>query len=83
MVEPGRWDCLNVPSQLNACLVDQMVKNLLVMWETHVQFLGQEDSLEEERANHSDILAWEILWTEDSGGLQSPWSPWSHKVGHN
>ena len=33
--------------------------------------MGQEDSLEEERANHSGILAWEILWTEDSGGLQS------------
>ena len=58
-----------MPSQLNACLVDQMVKNLLVMWETHVRSLGQEDSLEEERANHSGILGWEILRTEDFGGL--------------
>ena len=31
--------------------------------------LGQEDLLEEEMANHSSILAWEIPWTEDPGGL--------------
>ena len=31
------------------------------MW---VQFLGQEDLLEEEMAIHSSILAWKILWTE-------------------
>ena len=33
--------------------------------------LGQEDPLEEEMATHSSILAWEILWTAKSGGLQS------------
>ena len=27
--------------------------------------------LEKERATHSNILAWEIPWTEESGGLQS------------
>ena len=27
--------------------------------------------LEEEMATHSSILAWQILWTEDTGGLQS------------
>ena len=37
------------------------------MW---VQSLGPEDSLEEEMATHSSILAWKIPWTE-SGGLQS------------
>ena len=26
-------------------------------------------SLEKEMATHSSILAWEILWTEESGGL--------------
>ena len=36
-----------------------------------VQSLGQEDPLEEEMAIHSGILAWEILWTEEPGGLQS------------
>ena len=32
---------------------------------------GQEDPLEKEMATHSSILAWEIPWTEESGGLQS------------
>ena len=36
------------------------------MW---VRFLGQEDPLEEDMAIHSSILAWEIPWTEESGGL--------------
>ena len=35
-----------------------------------VQSLGREDSLEEEMANHSCILAWKIPWTEEPGGLQ-------------
>ena len=39
------------------------------MQETQVWSLGQEDSLEEEMAAHSSILAWEIPWTEESGGL--------------
>ena len=38
------------------------------MW---VQFLGWEDPLEKEMASHSSILAWEIPWTEDPGGLLS------------
>ena len=41
------------------------------MQETWVQALGQEDPLEEEMAIHSSILAWEIPWTEEPGGLQS------------
>ena len=39
--------------------------------ETRVQSLGQEDPLEEEMATHSSVLAWEIPWTEEPGGLQS------------
>ena len=39
--------------------------------EMQVQPLGWEDLLEEEMATHSSILAWEILWTEEPGGLQS------------
>ena len=38
-------------------------------WETQVQSLGQEDSLEEEMATHSIILAWEVPWTEEPGRL--------------
>ena len=41
------------------------------MQETWVRSLGQEIPLEEEMAIHSSILAWEILQTEESGGLQS------------
>ena len=47
------------------------------MQETRVQSLGQEESLgqedplEEEMATHSSILAWEILWAEKPGGVQS------------
>ena len=33
--------------------------------------LDQKDPLENEIATHSSILAWEILWTEEAGGLQS------------
>ena len=36
-----------------------------------VQSLGQEDSLEEEMATHSSILAWRIPWTVETGGLPS------------
>ena len=41
------------------------------MQETQVQSLGGEDPLEKEMATHSNILAWEIPWTEEPGGLQS------------
>ena len=41
------------------------------MQEIRVRSLGWGDLLEEEMATHSNILAWEILWTEESGGLQS------------
>ena len=49
----------------------QMVKNLPAVQETWVRSLGQEDLLEKEMATHSSILAWEIPWTEQPGGLQS------------
>ena len=32
--------------------------------------MGQEDLLEEGMATHPIILAWEIPWTEDPGGLK-------------
>ena len=43
----------------------------LPMQETKVQSLGREDPLEKEMATRSSILAWEIPWTEEPGGLQS------------
>ena len=45
-----------------------MVKNSPAMQETWVQSVGQKDLLEKEMATHSDILAWEISWTEEPGG---------------
>ena len=54
--------------------------NLPAMKETWVHSLGGEDSLEKEVATHSSILAWNITWTEEPGGLQSMGS---QKVRHN
>ena len=56
------------------------VKNLSAMQETWVQSLGWEDPLEKETASHSNILAWEIPWTEEPGG---PQSMGSQRVEHN
>ena len=36
-----------------------------------VQSLGQEDPLEKEMTTPSSIPAWEILWAEKAGRLQS------------
>ena len=47
------------------------VKNLPAIQETQVLSLGGEDSLEKEIGTHSSILALEIPWTGESGGLQS------------
>ena len=51
-----------------------MVKNLPAKQETQeirIRSLSWEDSLEEGVGTHSSILAWEIPWTEELGGLQS------------
>ena len=49
-----------------------VVKNPSAMQETWIQSLGQEDTLQKEMATHSNILAWEIPWTEELMGY-SPW----------
>ena len=59
--------------------VAQMVKKLPAMWETQVQFLGQEDPLKD-MATHSSSLAWRIPWTEEPGRLQSRGS---QRAGHD
>ena len=33
------------------------------------KIFGWEDCLEKEMTTHSSILAWKILWSEESGGL--------------
>ena len=63
-----------------ASLMAQTVKNPPAMQETWVWSLGWEDPLEEGMATNSSILAWRILWTEESGRLQSMES---QRVRHN
>ena len=66
---------LRIPHGIyQASMMAQTVTNPPAMQETQemrVQSLGLEDPLEEEITTHSSILAWEISWTEDPGGLQS------------
>ena len=73
-----RWETTNnqVPwRQLGdkAFLMAQRVKNLPAMQQTQemqIRSLGQQDSLEEEMATHSNILAGQIRWTEEPSELQ-------------
>ena len=46
-----------------------VIKNLPASAVERVQSLGLEDSLQKEMATHSSILACEISWTEEPGGL--------------
>ena len=51
-----------------------MVKNLPAKQEMQIRSLGWEERISflgKEIAPHSSILAWEISWTEEPGGLQS------------
>ena len=48
-----------------------MVNNPPAMQENWVPSLGHEDLLGKGMATHSSILAWEIPWTEEPGGLHS------------
>ena len=57
-----------------------MGKNLPAMQETQIQSLDWEDPLEKEMATHSSVISWKILWTEETGGLQSMGS---QRVGHD
>ena len=50
-----------------------MVNNPPAMQEMWIRFPGQEDPLEKGMVSYSSILAWEIPWTEEPGGLQSTW----------
>ena len=50
------------------------------MQEMQIQSLGGEDPLEKETATHPSVLAWEIPWTEEPGGLQSMGS---QRAGHD
>ena len=49
----------------------QRSKRLPAMQETWVRSLDGEDPLEKEMATYSSILAWEVPWMEEPGGLKS------------
>ena len=55
-------------------------KESAAMRKTQVWSLDWEDPLEKEMATHSSILAWEVPWTEEPGGLQSMGS---QRAGHD
>ena len=57
----------------------EKVKNLPAVKEILGRSLDQEDPLEDEKANHSSLLAWRIQWTKEPGGLQFMGS---QRVGH-
>ena len=60
-----------------------MVKKPLIMQEMQkiwVQILDGENPLGRRVATHSSVLAWEIPWTEEPGGLESTGS---QRVGHD
>ena len=77
---------LESPTPLSDCwtsLVVQLIKKQPGSAggkETWVQSLGWEDPLEKGMATHSSILAREILWAEEPGGLQSVGSK---RIRHN
>ena len=48
----------------------QAVKNPFAVWDVQVPSLGWEDPLKKGMATRSNILAWEIPWTEEPGRLQ-------------
>ena len=55
-----------------------MAKNLPAVQEIWVPFLCQEDPLKKRMATYSNILAWEISWTKESGESMG-----SQKFGHD
>ena len=84
--EQKGWRCADKAAVLNSCWdLWLLVPAVWASQEAHdkepacsvgdagdwVQSLGREEPLGEEMAPHSSILAWEILWTEEPGGLQS------------
>ena len=61
-----------LPGLLRWCQWQRTCLPMQEMWETpRVPPLGREDLSEKETATPSSVLAWEIPWTEEPGGLQS------------
>ena len=65
-----KYECELCFASDQASLVAQLVKNLPAMWETWVQSLTWEDTLDKGKATHSSILPWRIPRTVQSMGSQ-------------
>ena len=61
-----QWFITNYSQKKRVSLHSSVSRNLPTKQETQVIFLGQEDHLEKEMTTHPSILAWRILWTEES-----------------
>ena len=68
------WDSVRHPQCVHSLVLNfpggLVLRIRLLRQEMQIQSLGWEDPLEKEMATHSNILAWEILWTEEPCGLQ-------------
>ena len=62
--------CVKWGKGAKASLVAQTVKKWPATQKTQVHSPGWEDPVEEGMATHCSVLAWEIPWTEEPGGLQ-------------
>ena len=60
-------------------LLTQTIKDLPVVQEIQIRFLGWEDPLEEETAANTSIPAWRIPWTGSLAGYR----PWDRRVGQD
>ena len=63
-----RGNVYGLPRRISGKRIHLPMKDSQESW---VQSLGWEDPLEKEIAIHSNILAWEIPWTEEPGGRHS------------
>ena len=72
-IKQNQAEVKNIITEIKNTLegMGQMVKNLPAVQETQVPSLGWEDPLEKGMATHFSVLAWEIPWSEEPGGLQS------------
>ena len=67
----GTSACQVVPGHLLEGFLGGSGRICLPVQGMRIQSLSQKDPLEKKMATHSNILAWEIPWTEEPGGPQS------------
>ena len=71
LLSPGITRLVSVDSASQVVQKERICMPMQETQEMRARFLGRDGLLEEEMATHSSILAWEIPWTDDPGGLRS------------